>query len=155
MCYIVIKGDRTMSLMSPAIYSSLFWELSRMEEFRNKRSIKDRCALLSQESPLPPDYNVRMYYVIRHTWWSEVTQSCPTLCNPVGCILPGCSVHGILQARILEWVAISFSRGIFPTQGSNPSLPLCRRMLPSEPPGIFGGQCKCLPFGLWLKSKLV
>ena len=72
MCYIVIKGDRTMSLMSPAIYSSLFWELSRMEEFRNKRSIKDRCALLSQESPLPPDYNVRMYYVIRHTWWSEV-----------------------------------------------------------------------------------
>ena len=40
-----------------------------------------------------------------------VTQSCPTLCNPMGCGLPGSSVHGILQARILEWVAISFSRG--------------------------------------------
>ena len=43
--------------------------------------------------------------------WSEVAQSCLTLCNPVDCSLPGSSVHGILQARILEWVAISFSRG--------------------------------------------
>ena len=43
--------------------------------------------------------------------WSEVTQSCPTLCDPVDCSPPGSSVHGILQARILEWVAISFSRG--------------------------------------------
>ena len=41
---------------------------------------------------------------------SEVAQSCPTLCNPVDCSLPGSSVHGIFQARILEWVAISFSR---------------------------------------------
>ena len=40
--------------------------------------------------------------------WS---QSCPTLCDPVDCSLPGSSVHGILQVRILEWVAISFSRG--------------------------------------------
>ena len=38
---------------------------------------------------------------------SEVAQSCPTLCNPVDCSLPGFSVHGILQARILEWVTIS------------------------------------------------
>ena len=41
----------------------------------------------------------------------EVAQSCPTLCNPMDCSLPGFSVHGILQARILEWIAISFSRG--------------------------------------------
>ena len=48
-----------------------------------------------------------------HTWYfnSEVTQSCPTLCDPVDCSLPGSSLHGILQARILEWVVISFSRG--------------------------------------------
>ena len=39
------------------------------------------------------------------------TQSCLTLCDPVDCSPPGSSVHGILQARILEWVAISFSRG--------------------------------------------
>ena len=42
---------------------------------------------------------------------SEVAQSCPTLCNPMDYSPPGSSVHGILQARILEWVAISFSRG--------------------------------------------
>ena len=41
----------------------------------------------------------------------EVAQSCPTLCDPVDCSPPGSSVHEILQARILEWVAISFSRG--------------------------------------------
>ena len=41
--------------------------------------------------------------------WSEVTQSCPTLCDPVGCSLPGSSVHGIFQARVLEWDAISQS----------------------------------------------
>ena len=40
-----------------------------------------------------------------------VTQSCLTLCNPVDYSPPGSSIHGILQARILEWVAISFSRG--------------------------------------------
>ena len=50
-------------------------------------------------------------------------QSCLTLCDPVDCSPPGSSVHVILQARILEWVAISFSRGwIFLTQGSSPGL---------------------------------
>ena len=44
-------------------------------------------------------------------WVSEVAQSCPTLCNPMDCSPPGSSTHGILQTRILEWVAISFSRG--------------------------------------------
>ena len=41
---------------------------------------------------------------------SEVAQLCPTLCDPMDCSLPGSSVHRIFQARILEWVAISFSR---------------------------------------------
>ena len=40
-------------------------------------------------------------------------QSCPTLCDPMDCSPPGSSVHGILQARILEWAAISFSRAQF------------------------------------------
>ena len=43
--------------------------------------------------------------------WSEVAQSCPNLCDPMDCSLQGSSVHGIFQARVLEWVAISFSRG--------------------------------------------
>ena len=41
---------------------------------------------------------------------NEVAQLCPTLCDPIDCSLPGSSVHGIFQAKILEWVAISFSR---------------------------------------------
>ena len=44
-------------------------------------------------------------------WNLLVTQSCPTLCNPMDCSPPGSSVHGILQEKILEWVATSFSRG--------------------------------------------
>ena len=42
---------------------------------------------------------------------SEVAQSCLTLCDPADCRPPGSSVHGTVQARILEWVAVSFSRG--------------------------------------------
>ena len=42
--------------------------------------------------------------------FSEFTQSCPTPCDPMDCSLPGSSIYGIFQARILEWVAISFSR---------------------------------------------
>ena len=44
---------------------------------------------------------------------SEVTQSCLTLHDPMDCSLPGSSVHGSFQARILEWVAIAFSRNPF------------------------------------------
>ena len=40
---------------------------------------------------------------------SEVAQSCPTLRDPMGCSLPGSSVHGIFQVRVLEWGAIAFS----------------------------------------------
>ena len=44
---------------------------------------------------------------------SEVTQSCPTLSDPMDCSPPGSSVHGICQARILEWGAIAFSGDIY------------------------------------------
>ena len=46
-----------------------------------------------------------------------VAQSCPTLCDPMDCSPPGFPVHGILQARILEWIPISFSRGSSQTRG--------------------------------------
>ena len=58
-----------------------------------------------------------------------VTQLCPTLRDPMDCSPPGFSIQGILQARIREWVAISFSRGIFPTQGWNLGLLHCRQIL--------------------------
>ena len=57
-----------------------------------------------------------------------VAQLCLTLCYHRDCSPPGSSVHGILQTRILEWVAIPFSRGTFLTQGSNPGLPHCRQI---------------------------
>ena len=51
-------------------------------------------------------YTVNMYAA------AKSLQSCPTLCDPMDCSLPGFSVHGILQARTLEWVAISFSEHV-------------------------------------------
>ena len=51
---------------------------------------------------------------------AELLQSCPTLCDRMGCRPPGSSVHGILQARILEWVAMPSSRGI-PDPGIEPT----------------------------------
>ena len=53
---------------------------------------------------------------------SEVAQSCPTLCNSMDCSLPGSSVHGIFQARVLEWVAIAFSH--FPSTDFKERTPL-------------------------------
>ena len=59
-----------------------------------------------------------------------VPQLCLTLCDLMDCSPPGSSVHEILQARILEWVAIPFSRGSSClTQGSNPGFPHCRKIL--------------------------
>ena len=49
-----------------------------------------------------------MYYVCM---LAKSLQLCPALCNPMDCSLPDSSFHGILQAKILEWVAIPFSRG--------------------------------------------
>ena len=64
-----------------------------------------------------------------------VAPPCPTVCNPVDYSPPGSSVHGILQARILEWVAISFFRDL-PDPGIEPRSPVLQAdSLPTEPPG--------------------
>ena len=63
------------------------------------------------------------------------------LCDPMDCSLPGSSIHGIFQPRVLEWVAISFSRDL-PNPGIEPGSPaLHADALPSEPPGK--------PLALW------
>ena len=71
---------------------------------------------------------------------SEVAQSCPTLCDPMDCSLSGSSVHGIFQARVLEWIAISFSRGSSQPGNEPGSTTLQADALPSEPPGKPVGQ---------------
>ena len=72
----------------------------------------------------------------RHARLPVCAQPCLTLCSPMDCSLPGSSVHGILQARMLEWIAISSS--FLLTQGSNSHLlhlPHCRRFFTTEPLG--------------------
>ena len=62
-------------------------------------------------------------------------QLCPTLCDSMDCSSPDSSVHGILQARILQWVAISSPRDL-PNPGIEPSSPaLASRFFTTEPPG--------------------
>ena len=66
-------------------------------------------------------FNVKIFSLSPISCKVKVTQSCPTLCDPMDF-----TVHGTLQARILEWVAFPFSRGSFQPRGSNPGLPHCR-----------------------------
>ena len=67
--------------------------------------------------------------------WSEVAQLCPTLCDPMDYSPPGSSIHGIFQASVLEWVAISFSRGSSWPRDRTGSPALQADALPSELPG--------------------
>ena len=69
---------------------------------------------------------------------AKLLQSCLTLWGPMDCCLPGSSVHGILQARILKWVAMSSSRGSFPPRGRNCiscSSCIAGGFFTTEPPG--------------------
>ena len=74
------------------------------------------CLSFSLPRPLV-NISCSLYIVFLRSWihlevkWSEVAQSCPTLCKLIDCSPPGSLVHGIFQAWILERVAISFSRG--------------------------------------------
>ena len=75
--------------------------------------------------PLPPQKMIKIaVYDCFRTSEVKVAQLCLTLCDPINY-----TVHGVFQARILEWVAIPFSRGIFSIQGSNSGPPHCRWIL--------------------------
>ena len=81
-----------------------------------------------------------LLYFIEVCMPAKPVQSCPTRWDPMDCSPPGSSVHGIIQARILEWVSMAFSRG---------SLPKCA--IPSEPGTSVSS---CLYRALALKSTL-
>ena len=91
-------------------------------------------------SPPPSIYTLRIIHTHTHTYVYEkvemlATQVCPILCDTMDCNPPGSSANGILQARILEWVAIPFSRG-WSLPGMKPrSLAWQKNSLPSESPG--------------------
>ena len=107
----------------------------RRESFSQKRNT------LRGNLAIDLQLQVFIYFNKTHIWGvhAKSLQSSLTLCDPVDCSPPGSSVHGILQARVPEWVAMSSSRGIFLAQGSNLSL-LCllhsqADSLPRRPPG--------------------
>ena len=68
---------------------------------------------------------------------STCNKNCPTLCDPMNCSPPGSSVHGILQARIQEWVAISFFRGSSQTRDRTHVSCIAGGFLSTEPQVCF------------------
>ena len=83
--------------------------------------------------------------------YAQFSQSCPTLCDPIDCSLPGSSLHGDSPGRNTGVGCHALLQGISPTQGSNPGLWHCRRSLPSEPPGspyMCVCVCVCMYIGL-------
>ena len=77
---------------------------------------------------------------------SLAAKSCPTVCGPVDCSLPGSSVHGISQARVLEWIAICSSRKSSQVRDQTPVSYLAGGFFTTEPPGkslyIYTTMCK-------------
>ena len=109
-------------LCRPLLLLSIF---PSIRVFSNEVDIIDaRMFIASINSKCPPDITILILPKMKVKLLSR-----PTLCDPVDCSLPGSSVHGILQARILEWVAISISRRSSLIQGLNPGLPHCRQTL--------------------------
>ena len=78
------------------------------------------CQQIWKTQQWPQDWKRSIFIPIPNK--SEVAQSCLTLCDPMDSSLPGFSVHGIFQARVLEWVAISFA-GDLPNPGIEPGSP--------------------------------
>ena len=88
------------------------YEIHTMERHAGHTDLPLPCRLLlpltGPPSPSPGHYRSECVYTGESE--SEVAKSCPTLCGSMDCSPPGFSIHGVFQARILEWVAISFSR---------------------------------------------
>ena len=80
-------------------------------------------------------FNLQYPRIVRCAVLCLVAQSCPTLYDPTDCNLPGSSVHGILQARIPEWVAMPFFRGSSWPKGRTQVSCIAGDALPSEPSG--------------------
>ena len=103
---LILCHDRTMPLWGPRLHEP------------NIPIVQGLCSC----HPTLPTFSLLKDLWLTHgsssqSFESEVAQSCPTLFHPMDCSLPGFSIHGIFQARILEWVTISFSRRSFRPRG--------------------------------------
>ena len=92
------KGNCSISVLSNMVTTGHMWPF----EFK----------LLELNLKFSSSFALAVFQVLN----SEVTQSCPTLCDSMDCSPSGFSIHGVFQARILEWVVISFSRGSSPAR---------------------------------------
>ena len=116
--------DSSKPLTQGAWDKNVKWNL-RLETFISVLSfwnlIKERYSILQAEEPFI--FIINETSNSNHSRNRECAQSCLTLCDPMDCSLPGSSVRGVLQARILEWVAISSSRASSqPTSPASPEL---------------------------------
>ena len=102
--------------------------------------LKPLCSSLELQETENPTCKPRLpghykYVFAKVIEWTKSLQSCPTLWDPMDCSPPGSSVHGILQTRILEWVAMS-SPGDIPNPGIEPTFSMLQEdSLPLVPPG--------------------
>ena len=95
-------------------------------------------ATILQDDPDTTAQELGWYHCCCWPWYDcccLVTKSCLTLCDPTDYSLSGCSIHGVFQARIVEWVAISFSRGSSQPRNWTPISCFADRFLTTEPPG--------------------
>ena len=90
------------------VYVNNMWEITWLLSFQNIDSTVPSCNGIFCFSSYLWTFVLHLLCDFLYFWVSEAAQSCLTLCDPVDCSPPGSSVHGILQARILEWVAISW-----------------------------------------------
>ena len=108
--------------------SEEFYYLNEVHRLTSKGKLKKKIKLLVYSSFVHTSSELAWKW---KCYWSVMSDSC----NPMGCSPPGSSVHGIIQARILEWVAISSSRRSFrPRDGTQVSC-MQADSVPSEPPG--------------------
>ena len=123
------SGRPDLRIWAPTPRSQVqLWNRSMMSPWANHiaclSSVLDALGLWFQKSGLwySPVAQIMFVCVCVCVCACLVVQSCLTLCDVVNCSPPGSCVRGIFQAKLLEWVAMPFSRGIFPTQGLTPRL---------------------------------
>ena len=119
-----IYGERSMAATVHGVAKS--WTLLERLSTGNSEETERKC--WNQEYKL-------LFFQVRAVCYCLVTKSVPTLCNPMNCSPPGSAVHGISQARILEWVAILFSRGSSQPRDWTCISRIGRRFFTTEPPG--------------------